>query len=240
MKTFLWVIVVLIILGGAGFGIWGYAKAQDAKKQAKELEQITAGTMDLKKIDSNAVEISLSEWKNLSDKAPSMATELASITLVPESLKNEVGDFYSAKAQDKYKEAQYLQVLLEAKRRLGLDAKAGAEKSKGQIETVLKELDNLQNEVNQKNLSLGPEYDTQMKKLEQEVTTFKTSTSDLASKMNFDSPSVQLNSAGLDRAIDELKMAVSKSLNDYVELQDKIKNEISGLATGNWVNPLSS
>jgi type II secretory pathway pseudopilin PulG len=235
MKTAIWIIIVVIILAILGIGILGYIKAQDLKKQGKEVEQITADTMKLMRTNSNDPEISLTDWKNLSDKAPTIKSDFEKITTVPNSLKNNLDQFYSAKAQEKYKEAQYLQFLLEGQS--SLDLKNNTPKSKGQIETVLSEFDKLQNNLSQSDLSLGPDFSTMQKKVEQEATAYKSSLTDLASKMDFNSPSVQLNTAGFDKAVDELKMAIVDSLNQWVDLQDSIKQEISDLANKNWVNP---
>lgn len=236
MKAIITIIIIVLLLA-AGFGIWGYTKAQEVKKQGKALEQITADTMTLKEINQSDFEISLSDWKNLAEKSSLILSELEKIAAAPEALKNKISQFYSAKTQDKYKEAQYLQFLLDGQRKL--DLKSTEPKSKGQIETILKEFDNLQNNLTKNNLSLGPEFDTQTKKLEQEAATYKTILTDLYNKMNSSSPTTQISAAGLDKAVDDLKQAIMKSLNDWVELQNDIKNDISGMANANWVNPLT-
>jgi len=189
----------------------------------------------LDKINQNDAEIFLSDWKSLAQRATSTRNELENITSVPSPLRDEINQFYSAKTQDKYEEAQYLQALLDGQQKL--DLKSIEPRSKGQIETILSEFDKLQNNINQNNLSLGPEFDTQTKKVEQEAATFKTNLTDLNSKMNSASPPTQISSAGLDKAVDDLKQAIIESLNGHVDLQDKIKKEISNLASTNWVNP---
>jgi len=91
-----------------------------------------------------------------------------------------------------------------------------------------------------KNLSLGPKFNTLFNKAEQEAMTFKNSLSELNIKMDDNSPSVQLSSAGFDKAIDELKQEIANSLNEWVNLQNDIKKEVSDLANCNWINPLKS
>ncbi|MDH4358886.1 MAG: hypothetical protein OEV37_03045 [Candidatus Berkelbacteria bacterium] len=239
MKKALISIIVIVLLAGAGFGVWGYLKAQNIKKQGEDLRQITSDTLSLKSIEPNDVEVSLEEWKNLSENSSSIRNEMSKISNIPSGLESNLSQFYSDKSQGKYKEAQYLQILLDGQRKLDLQAKTENKKSKGQIETILNELREIQNQINQSNLSLGPEFDLLMKELQQEADSFLSETAKVAEGMNYESPAIQLNAAGLDKTIDELKTAVTKSLNDWVSLQDKIKDEIGKLSTANWVNPLS-
>jgi len=236
MKGFLWGILVVVILVAAGLGIWGFVKAQQVKEQGRELQELTADTMVLKEINPSDFEIELAGWRNLAEKAPSIKQELDKISTIPGPLANKVFQFYDAKAQDKYKEAQYLQILLNGQRKL--DLKSIEPKSKGQIETILAEFEKMQNNLTQSDISLGPEFNTLKTKLEQEAGTYKTNLTDLYNKMNSSSPATQISAAGLDKAVDDLKDALVKSLNEYVQLQNEIKRDIANLANANWVWPL--
>jgi len=236
MKKFVWGLVIIIILAGVGFGIWGFAKAQKSKEQGKELERITAGVLVLNKIETEDVEVSLTEWKNLSEADPSIKDELEKVSSIPHSLQNKMNEFFSAQPADKYEEVQYLQLLLDGQRQL--DLKNQQAKSKRQIEEIVKAIDNLQNEINQKGLSLGPEYNQTMKALETEAEAFKANCNNIISKTAYDSPATQLRTAGFDKAFDVLKLTIIQSLNNYVDLQDSIKKEIADLANSNWINPL--
>lgn len=236
MKKAVLATIIIVLVLGAGIGVWGYFKAQQTKEQGKQLQELTADTMALKEINSSDFEIELISWENLAEKSSSILNELGKITAMPEALKNKINQFYSAKAQDKYKEAQYLQFLLDGQRKMGL--KENQPKSKGQIETVLAEFDKMQKNLDQNKLTSGPEIDVALTKFHQEAPIFQASIMDIANNMNYSSPGVQLSSAGLDRSIDELKQAIIKSLNDHVNLQNDIKDDISGMANANWVNPL--
>lgn len=234
MKKFIIVLVTIVLVFAIIFGIWGYIKAQDVKKQGAEVEKITAGTLALTPVNQNATEIALTPWKTLSDQATSVLSRLERLSAAPESLKNKASQFYSAKAQDKYKEAQYLNALLAGQR--GMDLKNTNPRSKGQIETTLQNLDKMQAELTR--LSVGPEFDTVLKKAEQESAKFKEEANNIGSKMSYESPGVQLSSAGIDKAMDELIQAISKSLNSFVDLQNEVRGEISSMSKANWVNPL--
>lgn len=234
MKTLVMIAVVVLLLG-VGFGAWGFVKAQSIKEKAKEIQQITAETLVLREINQSDFEINLAGWKKLVDDSVSVKNELDKIENVPENLKNKIFQFYDAKAQDKYKEAQYLQILLDGQRKL--DLKSTEKKSKGQIETILQEFDILQKNLTQSDISLGPDFNNLKTKLEQEAGIYKTNLTDLSNKMNLSSPATQLSVAGLDKAVDELKDALIKSLNDYVQLQNEIKSDIANLANASWVWP---
>jgi len=228
-------IIVLVLLLGAGFGFWGYIKAQEVKKQGKAIEQITNGTMGLKEISSGDFEIPLGDWKKVSDSMRLVENKLVSFNAIPLSLQKKINDFYSSEAEVKYKEAQFLQTLIDGQRKM--DLKNTQPKSKGQMETVLSEFDKMQKSLDQNPLASGAEIDAALTKFHLEAPLFQKSVMDLANQMNFSSPAVQLSSASLDKAIDELKQALMKSLNDHVQLQNEIKKEISDLANINWVVP---
>ncbi|HRZ29267.1 MAG TPA: hypothetical protein P5052_00405 [Candidatus Paceibacterota bacterium] len=132
--------------------------------------------------------------------------------IVSDSFKEKIDKFYGAQAQDKYQEAQYMQVLIDTQRQL--DLKNQQPKSKDQIKLILAELNNIQAGINQNNLSLGPKFNVFHDKFEQEALIYKNNLTELVSRMNNRSPSVQLSSAGLDKAIDELKLEIANSLNE--------------------------
>ena len=235
MKKFIWGLFIIIIIATVGIGIWGFIEAQSAKRQSQELEDITSDVLKLNKIENSNTEISLIEWEDLANGSSLIGKKLEKNPSIPRSLRDKMEEFFSAKPSDKYREAQYLQVLLEGEVRFNL--KDQQPKSKEQIEEIVKAIDETQNEINQKGLSLGPEYNQKMKDLEKETASFKTSCNDIVSKTTSDSPPTQLSSAGMDKAMDDLKTAIINSLNNYVDLQDEIKREISGMATANWVIP---
>jgi hypothetical protein len=234
MKKFIGFLLVIIVLIAVIFGIWGYIKAQDIKKQGAEIDQITSGTLALTPVNQNGTEISLSAWKTSSDQAASTLSRLEKLSAAPDSLKNKASQFYSAKAQDKYKEAQYLNSLLVGQR--GMDLKSTNPKTKGQIETTLQNLDKMQSELS--SLALGPDFNSLLDKARQESAKFKEESTRISDGMNYDSPGVQLSSAGLDKAMDELIQAISQSLNSWVDLQNQIRDEIGSMSKANWVNPL--
>ena len=103
----------------------------------------------------------------------------------------------------------------------------------------MRSLNDSQGKVNQQDISLGPAYESLQLALEEAVNAFEKELNSLASKMTYDSPATQPNIADLDRTMDEMKLAITQSLNDWVTLQDEIKDGISKLATANWINPLS-
>lgn len=235
MRTFLLITAVILLLA-IGLGLWGFVQAQSIKEKGKEIQEITSGTLVLEEINSGEVEIDLTDWKNLAEKAQSIKNELEKQENSPVELKNKISQFYDAEAQDKYKEVQYLQILLDGQRRL--DLKSTEPKSKGQIETILAEFEKMQSSITKNDISLGPKFNTLKTKLDQEAGLYKTNLTDLSNKMNLTSPATQLNVAGFDKAIDELKDALIKSLNEYVELQNEIKNDIANFANTNWIWPL--
>lgn len=236
MKRIIIVIVTVILLIAAGLGVWGYFRAQEIKKQAKEIESITADTLNLQTVSQDDEQIVTSDWKNLAEKAPTIKSELAEITVTSNTLREKLFQFYDTKAEDKYKEVQYLQILSDGQS--GMALKNTQPKSKGQIETILDEFDKFENNLNQNNLSLGSDFNTLLTKVRQEASSIKSSLTIMQTGMTYSSPPVQISSAGLDKAIDELKQTIAKSLNDQVDLQNEIKNEISNMSKVNWINPL--
>lgn len=237
MKKFLIVLVIAIVLAAVGFGAWGYLKAQEFKKQAQQIQQIIEETANLETVNQSDGEVSLNGWKTLSERSVGARTELEDISAISGELKEKVGRFYDAAAKDKYKEAQYLNLLLEGQSEMAL--KDTTAKSKVQIDNVLKAYDNLQTEITKNNLSLGPQFEATLSEMEQEAPIFRSTVADLSSKMNSTSPSVQISSANFDKALDGLIQQIVRSLNDWVDLQNEIKNEVSQITKSNWVNPLS-
>ncbi len=237
MKKFLIVLVIAIVLAAVGFGAWGYLKAQEFKKQAQQIQQIIEETANLETVNQSDGEVSLNGWKTLSERSVGARTELEDISAISGELKEKVGRFYDAAAKDKYKEAQYLNLLLEGQSEMAL--KDTTAKSKVQIDNVLKAYDNLQTEITKNNLSLGPQFEVTLSEMEQEAPIFRSTVADLSSKMNSTSPSVQISSANFDKALDGLIQQIVRSLNDWVDLQNEIKNEVSQITKSNWVNPLS-
>jgi hypothetical protein len=236
MKIFTWGLVIALILALLGFGFWGFVEAQEIKKQGQEIQQITSDTLNLETIRQGQAEVSIEPWKNLSEKSSVTLIELEeNMSSAPEELKKDAAQYYGAKSEDKYVEVQYLLALIDAQERL--DLKSQQPKSKSQIDSILKEFDNIQNSLNQSNLSLGPEFESTLNKVEEEGTLFRDNLTEESNRMNNESPPVQIRPAGLDKAIDDLKQEIIKSLNEWVDLQNKIKEEISNLSSANWVMP---
>ena len=236
MKKFLIVVGIILICLAAGLGIWGYLKAQEIKKQGDLIERATSETTSLEMVKQDQIEISLLPWKNLAENSSRVLDELENVDFASADLREKIGEFYSAQAKDKYHEAKYMQVLIETQRKL--DLKNQQPKSKGQIESILTEFSNMQNIVTENNLSLGPKFNTTYNKVEQEAMTFKSSLTDLSGKMNSQSSPVQLSSAGFDKSVDELKQEIANSLNEWVDLQNEIRNQIGDMKSTNWIMPL--
>lgn len=233
MKKFLWGLLIVIVLAVIGFGIWGYLKASDIKKQGREINEITGNTLNLQTVSMDSADIQLEPWKNLSDKSTDILNQLAQYSAPSDIFKEKARQFYSAKAKDKYGEIQYLQFLKEFQS--SMDLKINQPKSKGQIETILTSYDTSM--AQSVNLAVGPEFNSSLEKVRQEAAAYKSNLADLSSRMNYSSPAVQLNSAGLDKAIDQLKQEITLSLNGWVDLQNVIKDEIANMGNANWVMP---
>lgn len=231
-KTFLSVLVILIV-AGLGFGLWGYLVAKDVKKQGEEIENLTSDTLNFKAVNLASDDVQLESWKNLSDKAPSILSNIEKYEVLPEGLKEAAVQYYSVQTKDRYKEAEYLDFLNRFQQ--SLDLKEVEPKSKGQIETIISEYDNLMTRTS--NLAIGPSFDSDRLKFEQESLDFKNTLNNINAKMTQESPVTQLRSADLDKTIDEFKQKIASSLNVWVEMQNIIKDEISNMNKANWVIP---
>lgn len=237
MKNFLWAILAIAIIAVVIFGIWGFVKAQTVRDRAKDLDQLTTDLLVLEEVDPYGTQIPLADWKNLADRSSSIMEEIEKLSDIDESLKQKMNEFFSVKSIDKYREAQYLQLLMNGQEKLNL--KNEQPRTKAQIEEILDTLRQTQNEINNKNLSLGPELDQARKTAEIEAEVFMEECNSIAVRMTPDAPPTQLKMANFDKATDELKMAIAQSLNEYVRLQNEIKQEISNLVSSSWINPLS-
>lgn len=233
MKKALWAILIVIVLASVIFGIWGYFIAKDIKTQGKEIEQLTNDTLELKTITMNENSVQLEHWQNLSDKSSSILNEMEKYSVISDTLKKNTSEYYGVQAQDRYKEAQYLHFLNEAQG--SLDLKSTQSKSKGQIETIAKYYDDLI--ISGNDLSLGPKFDGSRHKVEQEAEAFRENLNNIVVQMNNESPPVRLRTADLDKAIDELKQEIIQSLNDWVDLQNNIREEIANMGKTNWIMP---
>lgn len=236
MKKIIFIVLVLILLGVIGIGSWGYAKAQGVKKQAEQLSAITSSTFILMPIAATASAIEIKDWQTYAEKSLTTKDSLAGISNLPTSLQDKLTVFFSAQAEDKLKEATYLQFLLDGQGKLGLANNSDA-KSKGQIETILGELNNLEQNLNQSGLSLGPKFDPYLKKLPAETANFKNNLVSAHDKMGYNDPSVQIDTTALNNMVIELSQALTKSLNDQVTLQNSIQAEITNMSKTKWVNP---
>lgn len=235
MKKYLWWVIAIVVLLVAAFSIFGYFKAREINNQGNKLKQLTAGTLDIKPLNQGDVGVDISGWEILSDKAETISNSLGEITLAPDLLKEQVGRYYSAEAQDRYAEAKYLKILIECQVDLGL--KNSQPKSKNQIEAILDTNERLQNDINQNSLSLGPDFSTLQDKMQKEADIFIDNLTDINNKMTSGSAPVQLSSAGLDKAIDELNQEIILSLNKWVDLQNEIKDGINVMIGLKWASP---
>ena len=233
MKKFLWGILTVIVIAGIGFGVWGYVEANKIKQDWENINRLIGETMVFEPIDQNQDILNLDGWEMLHERAPELLSELQNYDIASVSLKEKLNEYYGPQAQDRYKEAQYLQFLNEAQG--SLDLKSTQPKSKGQIETIAKYYDDLI--ISGDDLSLGPKFDDSRHKVEKEAETFRENLNDIVVQMNNESPPVRLRTADLDKAIDELKQEIIQSLNDWVDLQNEIKDEIANINRAAWVIP---
>lgn len=234
--TLLIVVFVLILLSVILIGALGFFRAHKIKQEAKKLQDITYSTLNLNPIAESQFELNISEWEKYAQGAPSVKNEIGGINYLSVSLKENLNNFYSDQAQNRVKEVKYLQFLIDGQRYVGLTEDL-SKKSKGQIESVLDELDKMQNNLNQNNLSLGPEFSSYIDKIETEQINFKNYLLEEHDKMNYESPAVEIKTTTLNNAVENLKKAIIKSLNNWIGLQDEIKNQILEMGKINWVNP---
>lgn len=236
MKKFLFIFLVVIIFLTAIFGIWGYIKAQSVKEDGENLRQLTANLLVLEEVDPYSSQIPLKDWKSLADHGPAISEEVEKLSTIDEFMKQKMSDFFSVESGDKYREAQYLQLLIVGQERLNL--KNEQPRTKTEIEEIISVLKETQEEINDKGLSLGPDLNQSLENLEAEADIFLKECEGIAIKMTFTDPPTQLKMANFDKASDELRIAIAESLNDHVWLQDEIKQDIFRLASSNWVNPI--
>jgi hypothetical protein len=235
VKRYFWWVIAIVVLLVVVFSIFGYLKARETNNQGNKLKQMTAGTLDIKPLSQGDVGVDISGWEILSDKAETISNSLGEITLAPESLKEQASRYYSVEAQNRYAEAKYLKILIEFQ--VDLDLKSSQPKSKNQIEAILDNNERLQNDMNQNSPFLGPEFDTLRDKMQGEADTFISGLTDINNKMTSESAPVQLSSAGLDKAIDELNQEIILSLNKWVDMQNEIKDGINVMIGLSWASP---
>ena len=120
IKKIFIIVGIITLFAVAGFGVCGYLKAQEVKERGQAMGQIAAGTLNLETLKQDQTEISLLPWKNLSENSTRILKELETVIVAPDDLREKVGEFYSARAKDKYVEAQYLEVLIDVQRKLDL------------------------------------------------------------------------------------------------------------------------
>jgi len=150
-KTIIYVIIAILLIAVMIIGILGYIDARKIKMQAGQIEKITVETLNLTPVRDGEFEIPVKDWENAAKKAEFIKTELDKFDRMPESLKNDVGKFYSEQASKRIKEAEFLQFLIDGQRKIGLQDEV-SEKSKGQIETVLARIGDFKNNFNQDKL----------------------------------------------------------------------------------------
>ena len=236
MKKVIIVIISIILLSVVVIGVLGFVQVQKIKEQAKELQGITSSTLNLNPIRENEFEIKVNDWENYAKEASSIKNKLTEIKYLPIGLKGDLNNFYSEQVQNKAAEAKYLQILIDGQRHVDL-MNESTKKSKGQIESVLGDLNKFQNDLNQNNSSLEPEFDFFIVKIMTEQTNFKNYLVEEHDKMNYESQAVEIKTTSLNTAVENFKKALTVSLNDWVDLQNKIQNQILQMNQTVWVNP---
>lgn len=236
MKTFLKILAIFIIVAGIILGVWGYIMGQDFKRQGQELQELTEGTLNLEPITAHQENLPITIWQDYVNRSSNIYEKIENYPALQADIQLKIKEFYGAKANDKFGEIKYLQFLNNFQKEL--DLKNNTPKSKGQIETILENFDTLKNSATTENLSLGPDYNSYIESLDKESTDFKESLNTMQANMTADSPATQLRVADLDKTIDELKLAITESLNDWIDQQNIIQEEINKLAQTSWVMPL--
>ena len=236
MKKVIIVIIIIILLSVVAIGALGFVRAQKIKEQAKELQSITASTLNLNPIGRNEFEIKVDDWENYAKEAPSTKNKLTEVKYLSDGLKKDLDNFYSEQAQNKTAEAKYLQILIDGQRRVDL-MNESTKKSKGQIESVLGDLSKFQNDLDQNNSSLDPKFDSHIIKIMAEQIAFKNYLLIKHDEMNYESPAVEIKTTTLNNTVEDFKKVLIVSLNDWVDLQNKIQDQILQMSQIGWVNP---
>ena len=209
---------------------------KESRSRQEELQGITASTLNLIPIGENEFEIKVNDWENYAKEAALIKNKLAEINYLPINLKENLNNFYSKQAQNKAAGAKYLQILIDGQRYVDL-MNESTKKSKGQIETVLDSLNKFQNDLNQNNSSLEPEIDSYIVKIMAEQANFKNYLVNEHDKMNYDSPAVEIKTTTLNDAVEDFKKVLIASLNEWVDLQNKIQDQILQMDQIIWTNP---
>jgi hypothetical protein len=228
--------LAVIIILAAIFDIWGYVKAQAVKEDGEKLRQLTADLIVLEEVDPYSSQIPLEDWKNLAENSSVVLREIEEFSAIGDSLKQKISEFFLAKPADKYREAQYLQLLISGQEILNL--KNEQPRTRAEIIEIISTLKATQKEINDKDLSLGPDLNQSLGVLEVEADIFLNECERVVDRMTDSGPPTPLRMANFDKATDELKIAIAQSLNDYVQLQDELKLEINLIADSSWINPL--
>ncbi|MCX6737531.1 MAG: hypothetical protein NTX26_02245 [Candidatus Parcubacteria bacterium] len=236
-KKIVWAIIVIVLLALITIGILGCIKAQKIKTQAKQIKQITADTLNLKSIREDEFELPIQDWENIAEKAGEIKVELNKLDKAPALLREDMLVFYSEEALRRAKETKFLQLLIDGQRQIGLQEPI-SEKSKGQIETTLDRIGNFKNNFDQEKLFfIGSDIDPLILKLQTEELNFENYLKGLYGKMTYEDKKVTVDANSLSNAAEELKIKLTKSLNDWVLLQEKIEQGISNMEKVFWVNP---
>ncbi len=233
-------IIAILLMAVIVIGILGYNEAREIKMQAEQIEKITARTLNLTSVRENEFEIPVKDWENAGEKAEFIKTELDKFDRIQETLKEDFRKFYSEQALKRFKEAEFLQFLIDGQRKIDLQDEI-SEKSKGQIETVLADTGKFKNNFNQYKLFFADsDFDPYLLKLQTEEMNFENYLKGLYGKITYDSKKVTVKTASFNGAFKELKTKLIESLNDWVALQEKIKKEISKMGNDIWINPFHS
>lgn len=238
MKKVIIVIGIIILLSVVVIGVLGFVQAQKIKEQAMELQSVTASTLNLAPVREGDFEINTDSWGKYAQAVQSIKDKIIVMNYLPPDLRESLDKFYSEQSQIEVNEAKYLQYLLDGYRHLGLMNETSQE-SKGQIESILGELSKLQSNLNQTNLQLGPEFDFYTAKMKTDEADFKKYLTQKYEAMSYQSPSVEIKTSPLNKTVEDFRKVLTVSLNDWVDLQNKIQNQILQMSQTSWVNPFA-
>jgi hypothetical protein len=239
-KTIIYIIAAFFLIITIIIGILGYIEAREIKTQAEQIKEITAETLNLKPVRDDEFELPIKDWGSVAQKTESIKTDLNKFDRMPKLLKEDIEKFYSEQTAKRMEEARFLQSLIDNQRKIGLQDKI-SEKSKGQIETVLNDIEKFKNEFNQeKSFFAGSDFDSDIMKLQIEANNFENYLKMLYGRMTYESGKVSVETTSLNNIFEELKIKLIESLNGWVSFQEKIKGEISNMGANIWINPFIS
>jgi hypothetical protein len=234
------IVLFLLLAAVAVFATFGFIKAQKLNRQSKELLTIISEVPPLQKISNNEFDAPISTWQTYVSDSQNISDKLKQIDYIPANLRDKLDNFYSKEStEQKLKEIRYYQLLTDGQRRIGV--KDNPEKgSKGQIESVLKDLDKTIGNLEKEFISISSddsEYNSYFSKIQSESAIFTKQQNDKWKTMTYESPSVEINGVALNKSFNEFRVALVNSLNKQVDLQKEIQDDIKGIGGKIWVSP---